>query len=81
MQKAQKTLYEMHEMAKSKGRKFERVVASAGTVNVGDFDDNNRIQVQINPMRELVAEKRGMETMRHSVRLPDSGQNTLDLAP
>ena len=38
MQKAQNTLLEIHEMAKSKGRKFERVVASAGTVNVGEMN-------------------------------------------
>lgn len=43
MQKAQKTLYEMHEMAKSKGRKFERVVASAGTVNIGELDESSKI--------------------------------------
>ena len=30
MARGKKTLYEMHEMAKTKGRKFERVVASAG---------------------------------------------------
>ena len=30
----------MHEMAKSKGKKFERVVASAGAGAVGDFEDD-----------------------------------------
>ena len=37
MQKAQNTLNEIHEMAKAKGKKFERVVASAGTTGVGDL--------------------------------------------
>lgn len=80
MQKAQKTLYEMHEMAKTKGRKFERVVASAGTVNIGELDENSQIQVQINPMRELAfAERRGTDQLRHSLRIPDSDQYALEL--
>ena len=35
-QKGKKTLFEMHEMAKNKAKKFERVVASAGPNVLGD---------------------------------------------
>ena len=72
MQKAQNTLNEIHEMAKSKGRKFERVVASAGNNTVGELHTNDQMEVnQINP----IADFKGVDQVRHSVHIPDSNQH------
>ena len=43
---------EIHEMAKSKGRKFERVVASAGTKNpVGEL--HTMEPAEVNPIADI----------------------------
>lgn len=79
MQKAQQTLNEIHEMAKTKGRKFERVIASAGPANpVGELYSIE--PTEVNPMIEI-HEVKNMEHVRHSVHIPDSSKNgaALDL--
>ena len=70
MQKAQNTLNEIHEMARNKLNKFERVVASAGTKSpAGDLNADGLTEV--NP----IADMKGVEQVRHSVHIPDSGQH------
>ena len=70
MQKAQHTLNEIHEMAKNKGRKLERVVASAGTKSpIGELHTIE--PTEVNPIADI----KGVEQVRHSVHIPDSGQH------
>ena len=57
---------EIHEMAQNKGRRLERVVASAGTKNpVGELHTIE--PTEVNPMSI-----KGMDSVRHSVHIPDS---------
>ena len=71
----------MHEMAKAKGRKFERVVASAGNMeNVGEIplseETVSKIQVQVNPMTHN-SSKNGIDgQVRHSLTLSSANDVT-----
>lgn len=71
MHKAQHTLNEIHEMAKAKGRKFERMPASAGTKNVGDLP--------MNPQESPRTDKRTIAQVRHSQHVPEYAGASLDI--
>ena len=72
MQKAQNTLNEIHEMAKTKGKKFERVVASAGTKGVGDLSmGTEKIPDQISSgqMNQVISKEGTLDQVRHSLNV------------
>ena len=71
MHKAQHTLNEIHEMAKAKSRKFERMPASAGTKNVGDLP--------MNPQESPRTDKRTIAQVRHSQHVPEYAGASLDI--
>lgn len=64
---------EIHEMAKAKGRKFERLPASAGTKGVGDLPTK--------PHEESPKEqkKRAVGGVRHSLNMPGYGSASLEI--
>lgn len=82
MQKAQMTINEIHESARRnqhrRNKKFERVVASAGTQGVGELDtsgtedDITRINVDLQGGAD-----KNLNNPRHSMNVPESAELTL----
>ncbi len=70
MQKAQNTLNEIHEMAKTKGKKFERVVASAGTKGVGELSMGTEKMDQSSNSK---VNQGTLDQVRHSLHVVPNG--------